>query len=155
MKCIGHGWQSATDGWRCFIYDPPCRSPTKACHLSCSEEQRLRTWYIRNIYNLFIFYIWFPAMATTFSLYLRQSLVAPSPRCNFKVIEWTWRLKIPRNRSCEHPRLIDITACVLADRESKIVSRTCGPLPQPTSTTLISANMQKSHFKTFQIGSIR
>ena len=66
-----------------------------------------------------------------------------------------WGLKPPRKRTCEHPRRLDSTACILTDQGSKFVSRPCGASPQFTSIPLISANIQKSHCKTSQIGRIR
>ena len=81
--------------------------------------------------------------------------VTPTPRCNLKVIESIWRLKIPRKRTCEHPRRLDSAAYILTDEESKLVSRTCGGPPQFTLIPLILDNIQKSHCKMSQIGRIR
>src|SRR5258706_11310824 len=72
-----------------------------------------------------------------------------------KEIEQIWGLKIPRKRTCEHSRRLDSTEHILADEESKLVSRTCGASPQFTSIPLILTNIQKSHCKTSQIGRIR
>ena len=42
----------------------------------------------------------------------------------------TWRLKVPRTRTCEHPRWLDSAASTLADQKSKPVSRPCAAPPQ-------------------------
>ena len=60
---------------------------------------------------------------------------------NHKVIEGTWRLKIPRKSICEHPRPLENPT----DDESKSASRLCVASPQFTSVPLISANIQISH----------
>src|SRR5882757_9229923 len=85
----------------------------------------------------------------------RVKQVAPTPLRNLKVIELIWALKIPRKRTCEHPRLLDSAPYILTDQESKLVSRTCGASPQFTSIPLIVANIQKSRYKMSQIGRIR
>ena len=68
--------------------------------------------------------------------------VAPTPRCNLKVIEEIWRLKTPRKRTCEHPRRLDSAVYIFTDQESKPVSRPCGASPQFTSTPLILADTE-------------
>ena len=52
-------------------------------------------------------------------------------------IESTWRLKVSRQRTCEHPRWLDSPTRILADEESKPVSRPCSASPQFTSIPLI------------------
>ena len=62
-----------------------------------------------------------------------------------QVIEGTWRLKIPKTRACEHPRLLESHPCILADEESKSPSRPCDASPHFTSIPLILAKIQISH----------
>jgi hypothetical protein len=59
-------------------------------------------------------------------------------RCiNLKVIEGTWRLKIPKKSICKHLRPLESPACILADGESKSASRSCGASLQFTFILLI------------------
>ena len=41
--------------------------------------------------------------------------VVPTPRRNLKVTQQIWGLKIPRKRTCEHPRQLDSAAYTPTD----------------------------------------
>ena len=96
---------------------------------------------IRIIFNLFIVpsdYQRWRGRAATFAPETHPTAVTLTPRRNLKVIEYIWGLKIPRKRTCEHPRPLDRAAYIFTDQESKVVSRTCGASPQFTFIPLIS-----------------
>src|SRR5258706_1618797 len=65
-----------------------------------------------------------------------------------------WPLEIPRKITCEYPQW---PVCVreLIKNPSLLLDRACRASSQFTSIPLISVNIQKSHCKTFQIGTIR
>ena len=96
--------------------------PSKTRHLVRREMAFVHKEYIRNMLNLSIV----PVVQAEISAVKH---VVPTPRRNLKLIEQKWGLKLPRKRTCEHPRRLDSVAYnILTDQTFKLVSRPCGAL---------------------------